>query len=70
MGAMAPSCAAMSAGSLKIPAPIVVLTMPAARASVPIERRREDSEDDGLFKRAAPTLQHNPYREAPDGCLS
>jgi hypothetical protein len=37
----------MSAGSRKIPAPMVVLTMPAASASVPIERRSDDSEETG-----------------------
>src|SRR5688572_27972156 len=43
MGAVGPSVAAMSAGSLKISAPMVTLTMLAARAKVPIDRRRDDS---------------------------
>jgi hypothetical protein len=46
MGAVAPSVAAMSAGKRKMPAPIVMLTMLAARATVPMERRREDSDDE------------------------
>ena len=46
MGAVAPSVAAMSAGSRKMPAPIVRLTMLAARAKVPMERRRDDSDDE------------------------
>src|SRR5262245_12208018 len=41
---MAPSWAATSAGSRKIPAPIVVLTMPAASAKTPIDRTRDDSD--------------------------
>jgi len=36
----------MSAGSRKMPAPIVRLTMLAARAKVPMERRRDDSDDE------------------------
>ena len=36
----------MSAGSRKMPPPIVTLTMLAARAKVPMERRREDSADE------------------------
>ena len=45
-GAVAPSGAAMSAGSRKIPPPIVTLTMLAASANVPIERTSEDSDED------------------------
>jgi hypothetical protein len=44
-GAVAPSVAAMSAGSRKMPPPIVTLTMLAARPKVPMERRRDDSDD-------------------------
>jgi hypothetical protein len=43
IGAVGPSVAAMSAGSRKMPPPIVTLTMPAARLKVPMERSREDS---------------------------
>jgi hypothetical protein len=43
----------MSAGSRKIPAPIVTLTMLAASAKVPIERSRDDSGEvmNGSFAR-------------------
>ena len=40
---VAPRSAAMFAGSLKMPPPIVTLTMLAARATEPMERTREDS---------------------------
>ena len=46
MGAVAPSVAAMSAGSRKMPPPIVTLTMLAASAKVPMDRRRDDSDDE------------------------
>ena len=36
----------MSAGSRKMPPPIVMLTMPAARERVPIERRSAESGED------------------------
>ena len=49
-GAIAPSCAAMSAGSRKMPPPIVTLTMPAESASVPIDRTRAESEEGGIVE--------------------
>ena len=36
----------MSAGSRKMPPPIVTLTMLAARAKVPMDRRREASDEE------------------------
>ena len=59
----------MSAGSRKMPPPIVTLTMLAASAKVPMERRRDDSDDEarvGSVKvtivvwspRQAPTVRH------------
>src|SRR5690349_4928993 len=43
-GASVPSWAAMSAGSRKMPPPIVTLTMPAASANGPMLRTSEDSD--------------------------
>ena len=51
IGAVAPSVAAMSAGSRKMPPPIVTLTMLAASAKVPMERSSEDSDEE-----ASPTV--------------
>ena len=45
-GAVAPSVAAMSAGSRKMPPPMVTLTMLAASARGPMERRSDDSGDE------------------------
>src|SRR5262245_14377695 len=50
---MAPSWAATSAGNRKIPAPIVVLTMPAASANVPIDRTSDDSDDGWCGRRSS-----------------
>jgi hypothetical protein len=49
IGAAGPSEAATSAGNLKIPPPMVMLMMPAARPNVPIARVRDSR---GEFIRA------------------
>src|SRR4029453_19337717 len=69
-GAVAPSVAAMSAGRRKMPPPIVTLTMLAARARGPMERRRDDSDDAALggkvryarllYSEKASSSLHNP----------
>jgi hypothetical protein len=55
----------MSAGNLKMPAPIVMFTMLAASAKVPMERRRSDSEDAVMVESVkGRTLTQEP----PDAC--